>query len=415
MTGSTPSAGSRSRRSSSSSTNAERRCSSTHTSWDVAAAAHAIAIMRGGRVVWQGAVDEAPSKSPGATSRASSWKGRGRDAVLAVAANTFRETIRTASSAIILFAPAMIVASPWPASISLGQQDRMIKISAWSAAALGLIVAAFVAASLVRKEVVANGLHHFSKPVLVGRVHLGQVLACRHDVRRARGMTVSSSRRLGGGRRTLGLAAAGWLLIDLELLVVMAMTMLFSTMTSAILASVWGICATRPASSAKRAVAVPSRTYGDRSCHVAAVFYLVLNLSAVDIRAAVVGEGGVAGPASGRGASICSPTSSSRWSSPPGSSRARSSDLASLAPHRRRGAGGRVPRRRDRRPVEPAGRGQSEPGGFVRRPALQELLARRAGDAGRRAPADTTQYYGEHLRSDHRLESPPAMVRLVTR
>ena len=86
------------------------------------------------------------------------------------------------------------------------------------------------------------------------------------------------------------------LLVYLQLLVVMALTMLFSTLTSAILASVWASAPTAPGSSAT--TCCHCRVSGHSGVtHVlsAAVFYVVPNLSAVDIRAAVVGEGAVSG------------------------------------------------------------------------------------------------------------------------
>ena len=47
--------------------------------------------------------------------------------VVAVALNTFKETIRDrVLLVVVLFALAMIIASLWLASISLGQQGRMM-------------------------------------------------------------------------------------------------------------------------------------------------------------------------------------------------------------------------------------------------------------------------------------------------
>ncbi len=167
--------------------------------------------------------------------------------VAAVAVNTFRETIRDRIlGVIILFALAMIVASLWLASISLGQEDRMIKDFGLVAISLfGLIVAAFVAASLVRKEVEKRTVFIiFSKPVSRSEFIWGKFL----------GLAATMFTVLAGmtvflfvlawivARSPSGSLLLAGLLIYLQLLVVMAMTMLFSTMTSAILASVWGIC-----------------------------------------------------------------------------------------------------------------------------------------------------------------------------
>ncbi|MGD0998398.1 MAG: ABC transporter permease subunit [Thermoleophilia bacterium] len=219
--------------------------------------------------------------------------------VAAVAVNTFRETIRDRIlGVIILFALAMIVASLWLASISLGQEDRMIKDFGLVAISLfGLIVAAFVAASLVRKEVEKRTVFIiFSKPVSRSEFIWGKFL----------GLAATMFTVLAGmtvflfvlawivARSPSGSLLLAGLLIYLQLLVVMAVTILFSTMTSAILASVWGICVYAAGQLSHNVLSL-SRLGHSGITHAASVlvFYLVPNLSAIDIRAAVVGEGAV--------------------------------------------------------------------------------------------------------------------------
>ena len=75
--------------------------------------------------------------------------------VVAIAVNTFRETIRDRILAVIVvFALLMIVGGLWLGSISLGEQGRMVKdFGLVAVSGFGLIVAVFVAASLVHKEV----------------------------------------------------------------------------------------------------------------------------------------------------------------------------------------------------------------------------------------------------------------------
>ncbi len=218
--------------------------------------------------------------------------------VAAVALNTFRETIRDRIlGVIILFALAMIVASLWLASISLGQQDRMIKDFGLVAISLfGLIVAAFVAASLVRKEVEKRTVFIiFSKPVSRSEFIWGKFIGLAATMFTVlTGMTVFLFvlAWIVAGSPSGSLLLAG-LLVFLQLLVVMAMTMLFSTMTSAILASVWGICVYAAGQLSHNVLSL-SRLGHSGVAHVlsTAVFYVVPNLSAVDLRAAVVGEGG---------------------------------------------------------------------------------------------------------------------------
>jgi Cu-processing system permease protein len=220
--------------------------------------------------------------------------------VVAVAVNTFRETIRDRIlGVIILFALALIVASLWLASISLGQGDRMIKDFGLVAVSFfGLIVAAFVAASLVRKEVEKRTVFIiFSKPVSRSEFIWGKFL----------GLAATMFTVLAG--MTVFLFLLAWvvakspsgslllagLLIYLQLLVVMALTILFSTMTSAVLASVWGICLYAAGELSHNVLSLSQAGHSGVT-HVASsvVFYVVPNLSAVDIRAPILGEGSVA-------------------------------------------------------------------------------------------------------------------------
>jgi len=221
--------------------------------------------------------------------------------VAAVALNTFRETIRDRIlGVIILFALAMIVASLWLASISLGQEDRMIKdFGLVAISVFGLIVAAFVAASLVRKEVEKRTVFIiFSKPVSRSEFIWGKFLGLAATMFTVlTGMTVFLFvlAWIVAGSPSGSLLLAG-LLVFLQLLVVMAMTMLFSTMTSAILASVWGICVYAAGQLSHNVLSL-SRLGHSGAAHVlsTAVFFVVPNLSAVDLRAAVVGEAGHGG------------------------------------------------------------------------------------------------------------------------
>ena len=168
--------------------------------------------------------------------------------VLAIAGNTFRETIRDRVLAVIvLFALFMIVASLWLASISLGQQGRMMKDFGLVAVSFfGLIVAVFVAASLVHKEVEKRTVFVlFSKPVGRTQFIWRQVPGSggHHGSPCSPAWACSCSSSTGSSP----VSPSGWLLVAValiyvQLLAVMAVTIFFSTLTSAILASVLGIC-----------------------------------------------------------------------------------------------------------------------------------------------------------------------------
>ncbi len=216
--------------------------------------------------------------------------------VFAIAVNTFRETIRDrVLGVIVLFALGMIIASLWLASISLNQQARMMKDFGLVAVTFfGLVVAVFVAASLVHKEVEKRTVFVlFSKPV--GRTEFiwGKFLGLAATM-----LVVLAGMGLFLFLLTLVVAkqASGWLLVAtaliyLQLLVVMAVTVFFSTVTSAILASVLGI-SVFVAGQLSHNVLSLSRLGSGVALKAASwiVYVLIPNLSAVDIKPTVVGE-----------------------------------------------------------------------------------------------------------------------------
>jgi Cu-processing system permease protein len=216
--------------------------------------------------------------------------------VFAIAVNTFRETIRDrVLGVIVLFALGMIIASLWLASISLNQQARMMKDFGLVAVTFfGLVVAVFVAASLVHKEVEKRTVFVlFSKPI--GRTEFiwGKFLGLAATM-----LVVLAGMGLFLFLLTLVVAkqASGWLLVAtaliyLQLLAVIAVTVFFSTVSSAILASVLGI-SVFVAGQLSHNVLSLSRL-GNGVVPKAAswiVYVLIPNLSAVDIKSTVVGE-----------------------------------------------------------------------------------------------------------------------------
>jgi Cu-processing system permease protein len=166
---------------------------------------------------------------------------------LAIAVNTFRETVRDRILAVIvIFALGMIVASLWLASLSLGQNERMMRDFGLVAVSLfGLIVAVFVAGSLVHKEVDKRTVFVlFSKPVGRSEFIWGKFL----------GLALTMFVVVAGmglflfvitwlvAHAASGSIVLATLLIYVQLLAVMAITIFFSTFVSAILASVIGVC-----------------------------------------------------------------------------------------------------------------------------------------------------------------------------
>jgi ABC-type transport system involved in multi-copper enzyme maturation permease subunit len=215
---------------------------------------------------------------------------------LAVAINTFRETIRDrVLLVIVLFALAMIVAGLWLASISLGQTARMMKdFGLVAVTAFGVIVAVFVAASLLHKEIEKRTVFIlFSKPVKRGEFIMGKFLglsATMAAVVAGMGVFLFLLTWLVAGDVSWWLLVAT-ALIYLQVLVVMAVTIFFSTFSSAILASVLGVCVFAAGQLSHNVLSLT------RLGHSAVfkglswvVFLLVPNLSAVDVKPLVVGE-----------------------------------------------------------------------------------------------------------------------------
>jgi len=217
----------------------------------------------------------------------------------AVAVNTFRETIRDRIlGVIVLFALAMIAATLWLASISLGQQGRMIKDFGLVAISLfGLVVTVFVAASLVRKEVEKRTVFIiFSKPVSRGEFIWGKFLglgATMLIVITGMGLFLFAL-AWAVSKDPSGSLLLASLLIFVQLLVVMAVTILFSTVTSAILASMLGICVYAAGQLSHNVLSLTRLGQSGLTKVVSrAVFYAIPNLSAIDIRAPILGEGAV--------------------------------------------------------------------------------------------------------------------------
>ena len=168
--------------------------------------------------------------------------------VVAIAVNTFKETIRDRVLAVIVvFALIMIAGGLWLGSISLGQQGRMMKdFGLVAVTVFGLIVAVFVAA-----EPGAQGgreAHRVRAVLQAGeprRVHHRQVRRpLRHHGRGARrhGRCSCSCSSGSSAGDASGMVLVAVVMIYVQLLAVMAVTIFFSTLGSAILASVLGIC-----------------------------------------------------------------------------------------------------------------------------------------------------------------------------
>ena len=214
----------------------------------------------------------------------------------AIAVNTFKETIRDRIlGVIVVFALIMIAGGLWLGSISLGQQGRMMKDFGLAAVTLfGLIVAVFVAASLVHKEVEKRTVFVlFSKPVSRSAFIAGKFAGlCGTMALVMAGMGAflfAIVLIVDGSPSWMVLAAVA--MIYVQLLVAMAVTIFFSTVTSAILASVLGICVFVAGQLSQNVLSLTRLGRNGVTQALSWVVYVVIpNLAAVDVKAGVVGE-----------------------------------------------------------------------------------------------------------------------------
>ena len=222
-----------------------------------------------------------------------------RQAVI-IAANTFRETIRDRVLAVIIvFALIMIAGSLWLGSISLGEQSRMMTdFGLVVVTGFGLIVAVFVAASLVRKEVEKRTVFVlFSKPVSRAAFIVGKFLGmCGTMAVVMAGMgffLLALVWLVGGGPSGIVLLAT--LTIYVQLVVIIAITILFSTVSSAILASVLGMCVFVAGQLSHSVLSLTQLGHNALTEALSWVVYaLIPNFTAIDLKAGAVGEADVA-------------------------------------------------------------------------------------------------------------------------
>jgi len=216
--------------------------------------------------------------------------------IVAIALNTFKETIRDRVLAVIfVFALLMIVGGLWLGSISLGQQGRMMTdFGLVAVTGFGLIVAVFVAASLVHKEVEKRTVFVlFSKPVSRTAFIAGKFA----------GLAGTMAVVLGGMGLFLfalvwavagdasGMVLLAVVLIYIQFLAVMAVTIFFSTVGSAVLAAVLGICVFVAGQLSHNVLALTRLGRNPVTEALSWLVYVVVpNFAAVDVKAGAVGE-----------------------------------------------------------------------------------------------------------------------------
>jgi ABC-type transport system involved in multi-copper enzyme maturation permease subunit len=216
--------------------------------------------------------------------------------VVAIAVNTFKETIRDRVLAVIVvFALLMIAGGLWLGSISLGEQGRMMKdFGLVAVTGFGLIVAVFVAAGLVHKEVEKRTVYVlFSKPVSRVAFISGKfagLCATMAVVLVGMALFLFALVWIVDGEPS-GMVLVAVLMVYVQLLAIMAVTIFFSTLGSAILASVLGICVFVAGQLSQNVLALTRLGKNPVTEALSWVIYVIIpNLAAVDVKAGVVGE-----------------------------------------------------------------------------------------------------------------------------
>jgi ABC-type transport system involved in multi-copper enzyme maturation permease subunit len=170
-------------------------------------------------------------------------EARGLSRIVAVTANTFRETVRErVLYNLVFFAILMTLSGLLLGQLSIRQDEKIIKDIGLAAMDLfGTAIALFIGVGLVSKEIERRSLYPLlAKPLTRDELYLGKFLGLAFTLLvniavMAAGLYLTL---LATGRGLdLGLLAAIYP-IFLSLLLVVAIAMLFSTMTSIVLSAV---------------------------------------------------------------------------------------------------------------------------------------------------------------------------------
>jgi ABC-type transport system involved in multi-copper enzyme maturation permease subunit len=167
--------------------------------------------------------------------------------LVAVAANTFRETVRErVLYNLVFFAVLMMLSGFLMKQLSIRQDEKIIKDVGLAAMELfGVLIAVFMGAGLVAKEMERRSLYPLlAKPLSRTEFFVGKFAGLAFT------LLVNVSVMAAGMFLTLWLTGSGfdpqllkavWPLY-LGLLLIVALTLFFSTLTSATLAAVFSVC-----------------------------------------------------------------------------------------------------------------------------------------------------------------------------
>lgn len=213
--------------------------------------------------------------------------------VYAIALNTFRETIRDRIlAAIVLFAVLLIASSLFLGTLSAGQDVKIVKdLGLGAIAAFGAVIAIFVGTSLVSKELNARTVFVvLTKPVPRAAFLWGKALGL---------LATLTVLVLAMGASYLGLLAVlkvpltlGFFqaigFVWLELVVLTALTLLFSTFTTPVLAMLYAGAAYVIGHNAGTLEQLARQADGASGALLWALYYGLPNLATFDLKNQVV-------------------------------------------------------------------------------------------------------------------------------
>lgn len=213
--------------------------------------------------------------------------------IIAIAQNTFRETIRDRILYVIfVFAALMIVGSILAGSISLDQDVRVIKDFGLASIFLfSILMAVFIGTSLVYKEFDKRTIFMLlSKPIKRRDVILGKFfgLAATMGVM----MILMSVFFIGLVRYKTG--GFDWMLLEailfnyFEILVMIALTLMFSTFTAPIASAIYSLLLFVIGHSSSTLMQLIKTSHGISKILIEGAYYLFPNLEKFNLRGSVV-------------------------------------------------------------------------------------------------------------------------------
>lgn len=219
----------------------------------------------------------------------------------AIALNTFRETIRDRIlGAIVLFAVVLIASSLLLGTLSAGQDVKIVKDLGLAAiGAFGAIIAIFVGTSLVSKELNARTVFVvLTKPVSRASFLWGKalgLLATLTVLVVAMGLSYGAILAFMKVPFSIGFVQAAFF-VWLELVLLTALTLLFSTFTTPVLAMLYATAIYVIGHNAPTLLQLADQAQGPTRALLKGLYYALPNLATFDLKNQVV-YGYVASPA----------------------------------------------------------------------------------------------------------------------